>query len=220
MVELVVTEDVTGAALEEFLRAAPRVVALAGGSTPRALYERLAGVDYPWTEVDVLFTDERCVPRGHPDSNYRMVEETLLSRLDPGPRVHRMPGERCDADGHEVALRSALGGLRLDLAVLGLGADGHTASLFPGDPVLAERVRWVARVERPDHPRLTLTLPVLSSSTVAMYLVTGPGKGEALRRLMEGEDIPAARVTAERVVVLADPAAAAAVQGPPSASPR
>jgi 6-phosphogluconolactonase len=216
MAELVVTEDVAGAALEEFLRAAPRVVALAGGGTPRAFYERLAGIQYPWTEVDVLFTDERCVPPEHPDSNYRMVEETFLSRLDAGPRVHRMPGERCDADGYEAALRSVFGGLRLDLSVLGLGADGHTASLFPGDPALAEPIRWVARVERPDHPRLTLTLPVLSSSSVAMFLVTGGGKRAALRRLLEGDDIPAARVTAGRVLVLADPAAAAAVQGPPS----
>ena len=220
MAELVVTEDVAGAALEEFLRAGPRVVALAGGTTPRAFYERLAGIGYPWPEVDVLFTDERCVPPGHPDSNYRMVEEALLSRVDPGPRVHRMPGERCDAEGYEATLRSAFARLRLDLAVLGLGADGHTASLFPGDPALDESTRWVARVQRPDHPRLTLTLPVLSSSAVAMLLVTGSEKRAALGRLLEGDDIPAARVTATRVLVLADPAAAAAAQGPPSASPR
>ena len=137
-----------------------------------------------------------------------MVQETLLSRLDPPPRVHRMPGESCDADAHELELRSTFGALRLDLAVLGLGADGHTASLFPGSPALDERIRWVARVERPDHPRLTLTLPVLSSARLAMFLVQGQEKREAVGRLLAGEDIPASRVGAERVLILADPAAA------------
>jgi 6-phosphogluconolactonase len=206
--ELVVTEDVAGAAVAAFLRAGPRVVALAGGSTPRAFYERLAGIEYPWPEVDVLFTDERCVPPDHPDSNFRMANEALLSHLDPGPRIHRLPGEGCDADACELALRSAFGGLRLDLAVLGLGPDGHTASLFPGDPTVAETMRWVARVEHPDHPRLTLTLRVLSSSALALFLVTGEGKREALRRLLSGEDIPASMVRAREVLVLADRAAA------------
>jgi 6-phosphogluconolactonase len=206
--ELVVTEDVAGTAQAEFLSIQPRVVALAGGTTPRAFYERLAGTEYPWPDVDVLFTDERCVPPEHPDSNLRMAREALLSRLDRPPRVHPMPGEACDADGAEAALRSALGRRPLDLAVLGLGADGHTASLFPGDPALAEATRWVARVERPDHPRLTLTLPVLSSSRVAMFLVSGEGKRRALERLLRGADIPAAMVRAGRVLVIADPAAA------------
>jgi len=206
--ELEVTEDVAAAAVAEFVRAGPRVVALAGGRTPRAVYERLAGIAYPWPEVDVLFTDERCVPADDPHSNDRMVQETLLSRLDPPPRVHRMPGESCDADAHELEIRSTFGALRLDLAVLGLGADGHTASLFPGSPALDERIRWVARVERPDHPRLTLTLPVLSSARLAMFLVQGQEKREAVGRLLGGEDIPASRVGAERVLILADPAAA------------
>ena len=208
MAELVVTGDVAGAAVAEFVRAAPRLVALAGGRTPRAFYERLAGIDYPWPEVDILFTDERCVPPDHPDSNHRMVRESLLSRLDPPPRVHRMPGESCDAEAHEAELRNTFGALRLDLAVLGLGADGHTASLFPGDAALDERIRLVARVERPDHPRITLTLPALSSASLAMVLVEGEEKREAVGRLLAGEDIPASRVGAERVLILADPAAA------------
>jgi 6-phosphogluconolactonase len=207
--ELVVAADVSAAATEEFLGVRPRIVALAGGRTPRSFYDRLAEVDHPWSEVDLLLTDERCVPPDHPDSNFRMVEEALLSRLDPKPRIHPMPGESCDADGHEASLREAFGGLRLDMAVLGLGEDGHTASLFPGDPILDERLRWVGRVERPDHPRLTLTLPVLSTARVAMFLVTGRGKRSALQRLLDGEDIPASRVEADRVLVLADPAAAA-----------
>lgn len=208
MAELVVTDDLVGAAVTRFLEVAPRLLALGGGSTPRPFYERLASTEYPWSEVDVLYTDERCVPVDHPDSNAGMIDRALLSRLDQAPRVHGMPGETCDADGHELALRRTFGALRLDLAVLGLGADGHTASLFPADPALDERVRWVARVDRPDHPRITLTLPVLSSARVALFLVAGEGKRDALMRLIRGEDVPAARIDADQVVVLADPAAA------------
>lgn len=210
MAELVVTDDLVGVAMAEFLKVAPRVLALGGGSTPKPLYERLASVDYPWAEVDVVFTDERCVPPDHPDSNFGMVDRALLSRLDPPPRVHRMPGETCDADAHELELRRAFGALRLDMAVLGLGADGHTASLFPGDQVLQERVRWVAGVTRPDHPRVTLTLPVLSSAGLALFLVAGAEKRDAVTRLLAGQDAPAARVDADRVVIVADPAAAGA----------
>ncbi|HEV3474109.1 MAG TPA: 6-phosphogluconolactonase [Actinomycetota bacterium] len=213
-VELVVTDDVAGRAVEEFVRVAPRVVAVPGGRTPRPMYERLAATSYPWSEVDLLFTDERCVPPDHQDSNYGLVEESLLAQLpDQGPHVHRMPGATCDAEAHERALRERFGtNLRLDLAVLGIGTDGHTASLFPGDPALDERERWVALVERPgqppDHPRLTLTLPVLSSARMALFVVAGPGKRDALRRLLNGDDIPAARIRAPRLLVLADPAAA------------
>ena len=208
MAELVVTSDIAASATEEFLRLAPRIVALAGGRTPRVFYERLTGVDYTWAGVEVLFTDERCVPPDHPDANFRMIEEALLSGLDPRPRIHRMPGESCEAETVEASLRGTFGELRLDIAVLGLGADGHTASLFPGDPLLDERVRWVGRVERPDHPRLTLTLPVLSTSRLALFLVTGPEKRPSLQRFLAGDDIPASRVEAERVLVLADPSAA------------
>jgi 6-phosphogluconolactonase len=139
-----------------------------------------------------------------------MITESFLDRLGwARPVVHEMPGETCDAQSHEGELRQIIGPEpHLDLAVLGLGADGHTASLFPGDPVLEIRDRWVAEVERPDHARLTLTLPVLSSARVAMFLVSGEDKREALRRLLDAEDIPATRVKAGRIVVVADPAAA------------
>lgn len=205
--ELVITDDVAAAAAGAFLEVAPQTVALAGGATPRRAYERMAALDHPWDEVDMFFGDERCVPPEHPDSNFRMAHEALLSKVPT--RVHRMPGEPCDARAYERELRKVLGpDLRLDLVILGLGEDGHTASLFPGDPAVDETERPVVRVERPDHSRLTLTLPVLSAARVALFLVEGERKREALRRLLTGDDIPARRVAAERVVVLADGAAA------------
>ncbi|HZA26314.1 MAG TPA: 6-phosphogluconolactonase [Actinomycetota bacterium] len=205
--ELRVVDDLAAANADLFLEVAPKTIALGGGTTPRPCYERLASVEYDWTEVDVFFGDERCVPPAHPDSNFRMAHEALLSRVPA--RVHRMQGESCDAPAYERELRDVLGpNPALDLAILGLGEDGHTASLFPGDPGLDETDRLVVRVERPDHPRLTLTLPVLSGAPVAVFLVEGARKREALRLLLVGGDIPAARVAAERVVILADPAAA------------
>lgn len=206
--ELVVTGDLPGDATRLFLDIRPRTVALAGGSTPAAFYRTLAATQYGWDETDIFFGDERCVPPTHPDSNFRMAHETLLEHIDA--RVHRMRGEACDAAGYEDTLRGVFGpGVpSLDLVVLGLGDDGHTASLFPGDPALDEKERLVARVERPDHARLTLTLPVLSAARVALFLVAGAGKREALRWLLDGADIPAARVAAARTVVLADRAAA------------
>lgn len=206
--ELLVTEDIASAAADVFLRQRPRTVALAGGRTPLALYERLAALPYDWASLEVFFGDERCVPPDHPDSNFRMASETLLSRVPA--RVHRMRGETCDAAGYEEELRAVFGQgpPTFDLVFLGMGADGHTASLFPGHPALEETGRLVVKVERPDNPRLTLTLPVLSSSALAVFLVSGEDKRGALRRLLDGEDLPAARVAARRVVIIADAAAA------------
>lgn len=211
---LVIVEDIAGAALVVFAALEPRTIALAGGGTPRAFYEMLAGIDYAWEDVDVFFGDERCVPPDHEDSNYRMAYEALLSKV--AARVHRMPGESCDGGAYERELTEVLGpGVpALDLVVLGLGEDGHTASLFPGDPALEERERLVVRVERPDHPRLTLTLPVLNAARTAVFLVSGESKRKALVRLLAGDgEIPAARVAAEQVLILADQAAARASRG-------
>ncbi len=206
--ELVVAEEIAVAASERFLVLRPRTVALAGGSTPRRLYERLAACTFPWSETEVFFGDERCVPPDHPDSNFRMASEALLSKVPA--KVHRMRGEACDAAAYEEELRQVFGAgvPQIDLVLLGLGEDGHTASLFPDDPALEEQDRWVVRVERPDHPRLTLTLPVLSAARVALFLVAGEAKREPLRRLLEREQIPAARVEAGEVVIVADEAAA------------
>jgi 6-phosphogluconolactonase len=220
--ELLVTSDIAETAVGLFLRQRPRTVALAGGRTPRAFYARLAREKYDWSGVDIFFSDERCVPPDHPDSNFRMARETLLSRVTA--RVHRMHGETCDAAGYEGELRLVFGkGLpSFDLVFLGMGADGHTASLFPGDPALEETQRLVAKVARPDHQRLTLTLPVLSASRLAVFLVSGAEKREALRRVLAGDDLPAACVAARRVVIIADAAAAptpAAQQGPAGFEP-
>ncbi len=209
--ELRVVDDLAEQGAELFLSLRPRTVALAGGATPRRLYERLARIDYPWADTDVCFADERCVAPDHKDSNFRMASEALLSHVRA--RVHRMPGETCDAMGYEKELASIFGPdlPRFDLVFLGLGTDGHTASLFPDNPALDERERWVVRVEREDDARLTMTLPVLSAARTAVFLVSGDAKREALRLLMACADIPAARVAAERVVVLADRAAAGGV---------
>ncbi|HEX9122717.1 MAG TPA: 6-phosphogluconolactonase [Actinomycetota bacterium] len=206
--ELRIQQDWVETAAALFLQTAPRTIALSGGSTPRALYERLATIPYPWSQVDAFFGDERCVAPDDPDSNFRMASEALLSRV--AARVHPMTG--CDPVAYEHVLEQVLGaGIpSLDLMFLGLGADGHTASLFPGDPALEERERAVLLVDRPDHRRMTLTLPVLSATRTAIFLVVGEAKRPALRRLLAGEDdVPAARVHATRVLIVADPAAAA-----------
>jgi 6-phosphogluconolactonase len=208
--ELRVVDDLVEAALEVFLDVAPRRIALSGGSTPRPVYERLAEIEYPWHEVHVFFGDERCVLADHPDSNFGMADEALLRKVEA--RVHPMVG--CDADAYTEELASVFGdGVpRFDLLFLGIGDDGHTASLFPGSPELDVTDRFVVNVEHPgmppEHPRLTLTFPVLNAAHVALFLVAGEKKREPLRKLLAGdESIPAGRVRSRRVIVLADPEA-------------
>jgi 6-phosphogluconolactonase len=213
--ELIVAADFVQAAVAQIVETAPRTLVLSGGATPRPVYERLASCNLPWPEIDVFFGDERCVPPDDVDSNFRMAQESLLGKV--AARVHRMPSEGCDpvAYEHEIATVLSQGSPVFDLVILGLGADGHTASLFAGDPVLEIQDRWVARVNRPDHPRLTLTLPVLSAAKTALFLVSGGEKREALRRLVAGIDSPAARVAARRVVIVADEAAASGIDDEP-----
>jgi len=199
-------------AVDLFLAEHPLTIALSGGSTPKPVYERLAAVDYPWSEVDVFFGDDRCVPPDNPESNFRMANEALLSKV--AARVH--PMYDCDADAYEADLKTVFGDVDLpsiDLNFLGIGDDGHTASLFPGKPALDVTDRWVVYVPEPGMPpplpRLTLTLPVHNASKLAVFLVSGEKKRERLRQVMEGdESIPSARIHAARVIVLADRAAA------------
>jgi 6-phosphogluconolactonase len=160
----------------------------------------------------VFFGDERCVPADHPDSNFKMANEAVLSKVEA--RVHSMVG--CDANAYIRELGAVFGPNEVpqfDFLFMGLGEDGHTASLFPGKPALEVTDRWVVNVPEPGmpppHPRITLTLPVFDAARLALFLVSGASKRDALRKLMAGaESIPAAGVHSERVIVLADPAAA------------
>ena len=209
--ELRVTTDLVGDTVALFLETNPRTIALSGGSTPKPVYERLAETPYPWEEVDAFFGDERCVPANHADSNFRMANESLLSKVPA--RAHPMVG--CDPDAYTHELRDVFGQElpNFDLLFMGIGDDGHTASLFPGKPALDVTDRWVVGVPEPgmppEHPRMTLTFPVLNAAKLALFLVEGAKKRVALRKLVDGDgSIPAARVKSDRVIVLADPEAA------------
>jgi 6-phosphogluconolactonase len=172
---------------------------LTGGNTPRLLYRELSERRVDWSKVEFYWTDERFVPPDHPDSNYRMARETLLSRIAVKPRqVHRIPTDESPefaAQSYEGQLRSAYGGDRLDparplfdFALLGLGGDGHICSLLPQQPVLDEIDHWVAPVPngRPET-RITLTYPCIQSSRTTAFLVTGHEKAEAVRRVQAGD---------------------------------
>jgi 6-phosphogluconolactonase len=172
-------------------------VALAGGSTPKAMYRRLASPAYrervDWPRVEIFFGDERAVPPEHPDSNYRMAREALLDHVPLGAdRVHRIPAERSPAEAaaayQQTLMRVPGDPPRLDLVLLGMGPDGHTASLFPGTPVLDEQRALAAPVyvTRLDSWRVTLTAPVLSAAGHVMVLVTGAEKADALDKALAG----------------------------------
>ena len=176
-------------------------VALAGGSTPEATYEVLAN-DYAgaldWSKVHVFFGDERTVPPNHEDSNYRMTHETLLSRVPVGS-VHRMRGELPPAEAaaaYEEELRGFFGTSdeppSLDLILLGIGEDGHTASLFPETSALEVQDRWVVAnpVLKLETTRLTLTVPVINSARSVNFLVAGESKAEALKQILKGDADP------------------------------
>jgi 6-phosphogluconolactonase len=209
--ELRVVDDVAEEALAIFLAAAPKTVVLSGGGTPEAFYRRLAGAEYAWKEVEFFFGDERCVSREDQWSNARMADEALFSKVPA--RSYAMDGQGCDAEWYERMLRRRFGeDLLFDLALYGLGPDGHTASLFPGRPEVEVTDRWVVHVREaglePFVPRISLTVPALSAAKLGVFLVAGVDKQIPLRRLMAGEDLPAARLKPERLVILADRAAA------------
>lgn len=181
---------------EAVARSGRCVVALAGGRTPRRMYELLAeDRDVPWRAVRLWWGDEWYVDRDHPASNYRMVRTALLDRVAiPQDNVHPMPTHLGDpheaAAAYEDRLRAELGpdDPAFDLVLLGMGADGHVASLFPGSPAVLETERWVVAVwgGTPPTVRLTLTLPVLNRARRVDVLVAGEEKRRALRRALEG----------------------------------
>jgi 6-phosphogluconolactonase len=209
-----------GAAVEFATRARSAIsgagrftVALSGGSTPKALYSELAGQKFaslPWNKIFFFWGDERHVGPDSPDSNYRMVNQALLSKVPvPAENIFRVRAEGKDAGAvaqeYEKIVRNFFplkpGQFpRFDLVLLGLGPDGHTASLFPGSPGLEERQRiFIAnRVEKMDSDRLTFTYPVLNAAACDMFLVSGPGKKEKVRQILEERlDFPASRVNPE-----------------------
>jgi 6-phosphogluconolactonase len=233
------------AAADEFVRQAGAAVetsgiftvALAGGSTPQGLYELLARDRgyrdaVPWDRTHIFWGDDRHVPPDHKDSNYRMARESLLSRVGlPDTNVHRIETERPDASeaarDYEKTLRSFFrlppGALpRFDLTLLGMGADGHTASLFPGSDALRESLRLVAApyVSSLGVHRVTLTPAVLNNSACVVFLVSGAGKAAALRAVLDSNTDPAAkparciRPTRGRLVWLVDRAAAGDLRPP------
>jgi 6-phosphogluconolactonase len=204
--------ELSRAAAEEFIRVGRDAigvqgrfsVALSGGSTPKAVYSLLASkyVDFAWNRVFLFFGDERHVPPTDPESNYRMVSETLLTKIAiPAENVFRVAAENPDAAAaaldYEAQLRRFFGLKpsefpRFDLVLLGMGPDGHTASLFPGSPALDEPSRlvianWVAKL---NAHRITLTFPVLNRAAEAMFLASGADKADMLHQVLEGKSTP------------------------------
>ena len=228
--ELIVLDDPAAEAAERLAAAADAGghVALAGGSTPRRAYERAAELEADWSRATLWFGDERCVPPDHEHSNYGLARRALLSRLGSGadaPQVRRMEGERGPADGadaYEEALRETFGEAppRLDLVLLGLGPDMHTASLFPGDAALGAEGRLAVGVETPGMaplvPRITLTLEAINAARDVLFLVAGEDKADAVAGAFgdaPGPHAPASLVAPEagNLTVLLDPAAAARI---------
>jgi len=215
------TKELSRVVAEEFVRLAGEAVresglftvALSGGSTPKGLYSLLATPEFsgqvPWLRVYLFWGDERCVPPDHPESNYRMARETLISNVPiPEENVYRMRGENAPSEAAEEYERALRGFFRLserdlprfDLILLGLGEDGHVASLFPGSRALSETGRLVTAsfVEHLKTPRLTLTLPVLNHGAHIFFLVAGENKAHVLRDVFQkrdgSENLPARRI--------------------------
>jgi 6-phosphogluconolactonase len=227
--------DLSRKAALEFVRLAQRsagtggrfTVALSGGSTPKSLYSLLASDAFrgqiPWAQIHFFWGDERCVPPDHPDSNYRMAHESLLAKASvPKENIHRIETElepEVAAEKYEREIReffrlsgSALP--RFDLILLGLGDDGHTASLFPGSAALDETSRLVVAtyVEKLKTYRISMTLPVLNHAANIFFLVAGESKAGAARDVLRrSRDLPARRIAPVdgRLVWFLDQAAAA-----------
>jgi 6-phosphogluconolactonase len=197
-------EDVAAAAASDIagaLREGARSLVLAGGTTPQRCYELLSQMDVEWGRVTILFGDERCVHPDHPDSNYRMARETLLDRVSPAT-VHRMPAELGPDEGAGLYAHIVASVAPLDIVTLGVGEDGHTASLFPGHPALKATALVVGIRDSPKPPpqRVTLTLPALQRARRVIILATGAGKAEAVAKAKRGE-VPSGMIAGARWLI-------------------
>jgi len=184
--------------IAEAIRAGSRTLVLAGGTTPRRCYELLARLDVAWGRVTVLFGDERCVAPDHPDSNYRMAREALLDHVAPAT-VHRIPGELGPDEAAAAYSRVVAGLAPLDIVVLGIGEDGHTASLFPGDPAVNAR-GWAVGIRnspKPPPERVTLTLQALRGAHQVLILATGAGKAQAVS-MAKRQEVPSGMIAGAR----------------------
>jgi 6-phosphogluconolactonase len=188
-------EELARGAAEYFVARAPETVALSGGSTPKAMFEVLVEQAVAWDRIQFFWSDERHVPPDHPESNYRMANEALLSHVPvPPENVHRVHGEIANAaeaaqDYEQTLITVTKQSLpRLDLIFLGLGTDGHTGSIFPGSEVLTETKHLVAApwVEKFNSYRITMTLPLINNAATVVFLVSGAEKAEIIKSVFEG----------------------------------
>jgi 6-phosphogluconolactonase len=197
------------------------VMAVSGGHTPWVMLRALATADVPWPAFHIVQVDERVAPAGHPDRNLTHLRESLLDHAPLAPeQIHAMPVESIDLDAAAADYAATLGRIAgsapvLDLVHLGLGPDGHTASLVPGDPVLNVRDRDVAMTGMyQGRRRMTLTYPLINRARQVLWVVTGEEKAPMLNRLLDGdESIPAGRIRRQGACVIADRAADRAAQG-------
>jgi 6-phosphogluconolactonase len=216
--DLLIVDDVPGVFAEQVIEAFRTrldeefCMVVSAGESGRASYERLANVGselIDWWAVTIFWADERCVPPGDPDSNQRLIRQVLLERIGAAHAVYPM---RCDEGPEPYQLRLGEIG-KLDLVHLGMGADGHTASLFPNSPALdADPGQLVAFNEDPTgrhkHRRMTLTYAAMSRARLVLFTVLGAEKKPAMQAIVDGADLPAARVQAERILWLVDRQAA------------
>jgi 6-phosphogluconolactonase len=203
-----VVDDVPEVFAELVAATAPRSIGLSGGEMAKRCYEGLRDVPLDWSNIDIFLGDERFVPIDSPDSNEGMARRALLDRVQP-KTIHGMargdsPQEA--ADRYDALVRESP---PIELLHLGLGPDGHTASLFPGSPALDEKRRFVVATgdDLHPHPRITLTFPGIARSPLVIVTVAGNDKREAIERIRAGEDLPGARIRADRVIWLGDAAA-------------
>jgi 6-phosphogluconolactonase len=197
-------EDVAAAAASDIastLAEGARTLVLAGGTTPGRCYELLSRLEVAWGRVTILFGDERCVPPFHPESNYRMAREKLLGRVAPAT-VHRMPAELGPDEAAGLYSHVVASVAPLDIVLLGVGEDGHTASLFPGHPALQAK-GWALGIRdapKPPPQRVTLTLSALNGARHVIILATGAGKADAVAKAKRGE-VPSGMIAGARWLI-------------------